>query len=135
MKIRVNEIPSSGASLSESFDAASRELSRQDINFNKPITITAFVTREKENLLVDARINSGILFTCSRCLKEFEKSFNKSARLFFQLKGENILDISDDIREEIILDYPIKILCSEDCKGLCTKCGKDLNEGPCSCKS
>ena len=135
MKIRVNEIPSGGISLSESFDAAPWKLNRQDINFDKPITITAFITREKENLFVDAQINSIVLFTCSRCLKEFEKSLNKSAMLFFQLEGENILDISDDIREEIIVDYPIKMLCSDNCKGLCPSCGRDLNEGQCSCES
>ena len=44
------------------------------------------------------------------------------------------IDLDQDIREEIILDYPIKPLCNPDCKGLCPKCGKNLNEGGCNCK-
>ena len=43
------------------------------------------------------------------------------------------IDLDQDIKEEIILDYPIKPLCNPDCKGLCPKCGKNLNEGGCSC--
>jgi uncharacterized protein len=51
------------------------------------------------------------------------------------VNGERSLaiDLNPDIREEIILVYPIKPLCSIDCKGLCPKCGKNLNEGKCNC--
>lgn len=43
------------------------------------------------------------------------------------------LDIDGQLREMLILEFPSKILCSEDCKGLCIKCGHDLNEGECGC--
>jgi uncharacterized protein len=43
------------------------------------------------------------------------------------------IDLGPDIREEIILDYPVKPLCKPDCKGLCPTCGKNLNEGQCNC--
>jgi len=135
MKIRVNEIPASGLALSESLDAIAWELNREDINFSQPIKVKAYATRDKENLFVEIEINSVFIFTCSRCLREFRVPLEKSVKLFFQLKGNNIIDISNDIREEIILNYPIKVLCSEDCKGLCPICGKDLNEGQCDCQS
>ncbi len=134
MKIRVNEILDAGLSLSESLDAIAWELNRPDISFAQPLRVKVVVTKDRENLSVEGEINSVFILTCSRCLKEFKKPLEKSIRLFFELKGENTIDISNDIREEILLDYPIKILCSKDCKGLCTKCGKDLNEGPCGCK-
>lgn len=134
MKIRINEIPNSGLALSESLDAIAWELNRPDISFAEPLKIRAFVTKNRESLSVEGEINSVFILTCSRCLKEFKKPLEKSIRLFFELKGENTIDISNGIREGILLDYPIKILCSKDCKGLCMKCGKDLNEGPCGCK-
>lgn len=43
------------------------------------------------------------------------------------------LDLDELLRSDILLELPYKYLCREDCKGLCPSCGKNLNEGPCSC--
>jgi uncharacterized protein len=43
------------------------------------------------------------------------------------------IDLDKDIRDYAILAVPMKKLCSVDCKGLCPKCGNNLNEGPCNC--
>lgn len=43
-------------------------------------------------------------------------------------------DVDELVTEDIFLDMPAKFLCNEDCKGVCQKCGKDLNTGSCSCK-
>ncbi|MFH0839275.1 MAG: DUF177 domain-containing protein [Candidatus Omnitrophota bacterium] len=133
MKIKVHEISGSGLLLSETFDAVAWELQRDDIKFDEPIKVNAFVIKDKENISIDAGFTSTIILTCSRCLREFKMPLAKTVKLFFQLKGEHIIDISNDIREEIFLDYPIKILCADDCKGLCQRCGKDLNERSCNC--
>ena len=45
-----------------------------------------------------------------------------------------VLDVSDEAREALALSVPFRALCREDCKGLCPRCGKNLNEGPCGCK-
>ena len=45
----------------------------------------------------------------------------------------DVIDISEDVRDYAILAIPMKKLCSEDCKGLCSRCGKNLNEEQCSC--
>lgn len=49
-------------------------------------------------------------------------------------EGETF-SISDIIREQVILAMPLQPLCKNSCKGLCQRCGKDLNEGPCGCRS
>ena len=46
-----------------------------------------------------------------------------------------VLDIMPQIEESIYTLIPTKILCREDCRGLCPNCGADLNEGECSCKN
>ena len=51
----------------------------------------------------------------------------------FCLQGEE-LDIDDLLETAFILDMESKSLCRPDCKGLCPKCGKDLNDGPCGCR-
>ena len=43
------------------------------------------------------------------------------------------LDVDALIADEIVLQWPMKVLCKEDCKGLCTVCGKNLNTGECGC--
>ena len=50
-----------------------------------------------------------------------------------QIGPERTLDLDELLRSDILLELPYKYLCSEDCKGLCVSCGKNLNEGPCGC--
>lgn len=46
---------------------------------------------------------------------------------------DGMLDVDEQIREALILEFPTKILCSPDCPGLCPRCGKPLRDGPCGC--
>jgi len=47
-------------------------------------------------------------------------------------QGEGLL-LEEAVREQVLLALPLKMICREDCKGLCPQCGQNLNEGPCSC--
>ena len=83
---------------------------------------------------------------CSRCAKVtvHKMSTEICHTLVRQVENENnddfltVTDLRYDldplVREDILLSMPYKFLCVEDCKGLCPRCGKNLNEGPCSCK-
>ena len=83
---------------------------------------------------------------CDRCGKEFlqEKEVSYSCMLAEELQNEDSdeivlledgrVDVGDLARTEFILGMDTKTLCSEDCKGLCPRCGADLNAGPCSCR-
>ena len=83
---------------------------------------------------------------CDRCGKAFaqEKDVPFACMLAEELQNEEndeivlledgMVDVGDLARTAFILDMDTKTLCSEDCKGLCPRCGADLNLGPCSCK-
>ena len=83
---------------------------------------------------------------CDRCGKEFlqEKAVSYSCILAEELQNEEDdeillledgkVDVGELAREAFILDMDTKTLCSEDCKGLCPRCGADLNLGSCTCK-
>ena len=43
------------------------------------------------------------------------------------------LDVDQLVYLEVLMSWPLKVLCKEDCKGICSRCGKNLNEGPCGC--
>ena len=85
---------------------------------------------------------------CDRCAEDFERKYSFSINKIVVEKLENEdddyddfivvdnckLDLDEFIYQEIQLFLPQKMLCKEDCKGLCQKCGANLNDGPCDCK-
>jgi uncharacterized metal-binding protein YceD (DUF177 family) len=126
VKIVINQVPAEGLYLKEEVQSAELDLETALIRFRSPLKLAAQVTRITNALSVD----------CSRCLSEFDWVFDKNIQLSYGLNSSDVfIDLKPEIREEIILDYPIKPLCSPNCKGLCLKCGKNKNEGGCNCGS
>ncbi|MDD3803835.1 MAG: DUF177 domain-containing protein [bacterium] len=87
----------------------------------------------------------GLKLKCDRCLEIFSRSFEENVHFILKKDYEgNELDIirfndlacnvTDYIRDIILTSVPMKNLCSEKCRGLCEKCGKNLNKGACGCK-
>lgn len=64
--------------------------------------------------------------------EDLEKELVKEDFEFSYYESDRI-DLGGIIREQLLLEEPMKHLCREDCKGICQRCGKDLNEGPCGC--
>lgn len=85
------------------------------------------------------------VFRCGRCCKTFSRTlrFPMAYPLAESLAGEDMeeyllledgqLDLSDVVRSQLLLELPYRFLCKEDCKGLCPKCGCDLNVASCQC--
>ena len=82
---------------------------------------------------------------CDRCLKELERDFSYSfAHKLVRSQNtdsdeyvvceDGFLDLRELTRTDLLLELPVKILCSPDCKGLCPHCGIDLNVGSCECE-
>ncbi len=134
MKININRIQPEGLILREEALASQLDLETDIIKFRSPLSIEAEVSRITNAVTVNLALRGLGYARCSRCLDEFEIDFRKNLRLNYPVeKSDTTLDLDPDIREEIILDYPIKPLCSPGCKGLCSRCGKNLNEGSCNC--
>ena len=134
MKIDVNKIPPEGVILNEEISPGELDLETDLVKFHQPLKIKLEASRITNAVTVRLHLGSLISASCSRCLNEFELCLKKNLSLSYPVnKQETIIDLGPDIREEIILDYPIKPLCRPDCKGLCLKCGKNLNEGGCYC--
>ena len=136
MKIDINKIPAEGLILKEEAASLALDLETDIVKFPGPIDIKAQIIRITNAVTVDLTINASMHMNCSRCLEDFKVDFEKKLRLNYTAnKLEPIIDLGPDIRQEIILDYPVRPLCSPDCKGLCPGCGENLNEGGCSCGS
>jgi len=136
VKIIINQIPQEGWLLEEEVTPAELDLETDLIKFRRPLKLKAQVYRITNALTVELNIKAVIFSNCSRCLDEFDWEFNKDVRLSYPLESnDTFIDLDPVIREEVILDYPIKALCKPDCQGLCIKCGKNKNEGGCNCGS
>jgi uncharacterized protein len=94
---------------------------------------------------LDGHIHAQYSGKCYRCLKdlsgvleidveeEFVKADNNTDEETYTFEG-NIIETGKLMKDYIILNLPMKQICSNQCKGLCANCGTDLNEGACSCE-
>jgi uncharacterized protein len=132
VEIDINRLQAEGLILEEEVSPKDLDLETDIVKFRGPLKIKADVSKITNVVTANLVLNGSMFLTCSRCLNEFAVDLKKELQLNYPVsKTDLTLDLDPDIREEIILDYPIKPLCSPGCKGLCPKCGKNLNEGIC----
>lgn len=94
-----------------------------------------FVQQLGGELLVQGSIEEDFSCMCVRCTEQFPWTAVDSEVTFSLETQENsFMDLTNELRECIILCFPSNPICHEDCKGLCPRCGTDLNKAPCSCK-
>jgi len=134
MKINVKRIPPEGESLRGEETAAIMEIEEPDLRFRQPIAYDLLAQIQGPSLLVTGRLATCASLRCSRCLREFEWPVAVPQFVFMQeLHGEDFADLTEALREDIMLELPQRVLCREQCRGLCPQCGRDLNEGVCQC--
>lgn len=134
MKIDTRKIPDEGLILSEEFSPLELDLDTEIIKLSGTIKAKAVISKSYGAIGVVLALEAPMLVSCSRCLQEINSRFKAQLELHYAVdKLEPVIDLDPDIREEIILSYAINPLCSVDCKGLCPKCGYNLNKGGCNC--
>ena len=96
-------------------------------------------------LRMTGEIETEMVCICDRCGTMFERSKTTKVDVIlaeeesednpdlFALQGETV-DLDEVLSSCFIMDMDMKVLCSENCKGLCPNCGKNLNLGPCGCR-
>ena len=136
MKILISQVPPEGLYLEEEIDPAQLELETDLIKLGSALKIKGQIYRFASALSVRLNLQALLQLTCARCLESFDWKLNKDTQFDFPIiEGETYIDLTSDLREEVMLDYPIKPLCDLKCLGLCQKCGNNLNQGGCNCGS
>jgi uncharacterized protein len=134
MIIEPHKIPPEGVTLCEEIAPQALALEVECATFCESIKVAAVVSKAYNVVSVKLKIDAPIRAFCSRCLKEYTIDFKKNLSLNYPVeKTDSAIDLNPEIREEILLNFPLKPLCTLECKGLCPHCGRDLNEGGCSC--
>ena len=132
MKIQVNRIPDEGLREHATYDPATLDMERDDVHFVQPFAVDAFITKADAELIVDATIHCPVRLACARCLEDFDSTVTAKALFTYEVAPADIVDITEDVRQEVVLAYPMVAVCRPDCKGLCASCGQNLNAGTCS---
>ncbi len=128
-----------------------------DDRFSEPVIVKVEVEKRARQLFVTGHVKTSGKFVCDRCLDDFDKDIGVDYRMAYVYNASdaggtdrsntpysgdeitvihastNEIDIAEDVREYILLAVPMKLLCREDCAGLCGTCGANLNHGACSC--
>ncbi|MEN6371988.1 MAG: DUF177 domain-containing protein [Armatimonadota bacterium] len=137
------------------YDIREQCFENEDFRCISPITGAIDFTNTGRLIIVRGNFSTTVELDCSRCLEKLtlpvevkveeqlpiknfliepveDEDFEEEEEVssFFE---NNIFDLSEYIRQAIVVQLPIKPLCSDACKGLCPTCGKNLNEGPCDC--
>lgn len=153
MQIHLSEILSrEGKSIEKEieFQQESFEVSGQAYRIVKRELVKLTISNQgNQELLISAKMDLAVAIPCSRCLKdvitEFCLDFSREVdmKLSQEERAEQMdennyiagyeLDVDALIADEMVLQWPMKVLCKEDCKGICTVCGNNLNEQECGC--
>ena len=133
MKIYLHQVPETGLTAQAEFEPVSYGLDTEDVNVPGPLSIDYSLSLAGEELLAHLTIHCPRRLVCARCSTSFEDTFTKEVELSYETRGLREIDLTEDIRQEIVMEYPMKPLCRENCQGVCSKCGQDLNKEKCNC--
>ena len=115
---------------------------------SEPVKASGTVRNTAGVLVMKGNITTCIHGTCDRCAADFHREMDipidvvlvtelaneeNEDEWVFPLEADTA-DLDDIVRTVFVLNMDSKLLCKEDCKGLCCRCGKNLNDGPCGCQ-
>jgi uncharacterized protein len=160
MRIRVDEIPDSGRFLHFHWDQDrfNHFLPADDpfqMQLVRPLNVDLEIQKRSDHIRVQGRLAGTLQVACHRCLNSFAWTLNEPVEVFLvpedqmseaeELELESrdleyeffdgaVIEIDQLVAEQIFLALPVKLLCSDECLGLCPRCGANLNEAPCDCE-
>ncbi|MCI0706058.1 MAG: DUF177 domain-containing protein [Ignavibacteriae bacterium] len=123
-----------------------------DARFTKPVHVEVEMEKNPRQIYARVEFETGGKFMCDRCLDEIEREVKTGYSVVYVMDGDapenvkgseeiqaitpdtNTVDIGEDVRQYALLALPFKILCREDCAGLCPTCGTNWNKAKCDCK-
>ncbi len=159
MKFRLEDIGPEGqkALYWESEEWLEERLAHESFRFFcfvAPIGLHVHLRRSGRIVILSSRLEMTVKWTCARCLDSFERKMtaeytttlrpkpDRAAAQEVELTREDLdtefyegeeIDLTNLLQDQVLLTLPPKVLCKEDCRGLCPKCGKNLNREVCQC--
>ena len=117
----------------EELDAKQIDVEYVDLHYQVPIQVKGTAEKILNTLTFRGDIESKVERICARCLKAVEEIVEDKLNLSYDVKGVERVDLTEDIRDVLLLSHSERFLCDANCKGLCPQCGINLNEKKCQC--
>jgi len=141
------------------FPIIAEMVKNRECEFLKPFKLRIKAFSVREIFEVQGTLRTSIRLPCSRCLKDFDTPLASDFELSYTKEMPGLMDVFDEeeielkveeigmiyfkgeeinlqqgIQEQVVMAFHLQPLCDENCKGLCPRCGSDLNQGDCGCK-
>jgi uncharacterized protein len=155
MRIEVENLTSAGEPFSNVYAPEELTLEEERVSLTGEVRVEGRASRKGEEVRLKGKIAANSEVVCDRCVKpiplplevEFDTAFIPEAAEVGKTENVELLaeelgissydgdavDLDDLVREQLLLAVPTRLVCREDCRGLCVNCGADLNEGECGC--
>jgi len=144
------------AAVKEGQSSVAADLTPKDIGleenkeFNKTIHLAHQITKVGNEVYIQTTVQTTLDLQCDVCLDSFQFDVEDTVNVILTTDSDlaeredddvylladstSQVDISESIRQSLLLAIPFKLICGPNCKGLCPTCGANLNNGPCGCK-
>ncbi len=135
------------------FDHASEDTASflYGVGFPSPMKVEGDITNTAGYMRMRLHMSVDYTAECARCLapvsgafaldlektvapKDVLRDLDEDKLDEYAIVENGFLDMDTQLREQMEMEFPVRFLCKEDCKGLCQKCGANLNDGPCGCR-
>lgn len=156
MRIKLEYLEDGKGSFAHTYQPDELDLMDERVDLTQPVEVSGRVGASGSEIRVSGAVETRVKVECDRCLNTLEIPVSASFTLQYITGQEyesshvaeltpdemavavfdgEAIDVDEIVREQILLAVPDRALCREDCKGLCSTCGTDLNGGSCNCES
>jgi uncharacterized protein len=157
MVFGIEEIGDEGLCFSLILKKDQLEINQAGLSVNVDITVNGSLNRIDDDVYLKGTVMASVIASCSRCLDTLSYPIDSDLKSHYvpsdnqfiskrdvELHASDIdaevyenqqIDLTQSIRDSILLAVPVICLCKENCKGICSKCGHNLNQGRCECEN
>jgi uncharacterized protein len=157
LPIRLSDIPAEGLSLAFACAPSLLDPLAEGVTLTEPVDVSLRITPQDDRYLIEGTVRGTVRVECDRCAAPVTLAVNAPCavdavpapapseteagehgglgrgELDVTFVPGGLLNVEDLVREQLLLQVPMRVLCREDCAGLCPRCRKNLNLGPCGC--
>jgi len=156
MRIELENLEDGKGSFAHTYQPEELNLVDERVRVTEPISVNGRVRKSASEVNVSGSVETRVSVECDRCLKTLEMPVSAGFKLQYitgqeyqnsraaELTADEMavsvfdgeaIDVDEIVREQILLSVPDRALCDENCRGICSMCGTNLNAGSCDCKS
>ena len=119
--------------LEAEYDPQKLDLDFVDWHYLSKVALCGCAERVLNTVTFRGSLTGRIEQVCARCLEPIPRNISMPFDLSYEVRHEEMVDTTGDLRDILLLDHPERFLCREDCKGICARCGTNLNRESCRC--